>query len=112
MGDVKPPSGGTGDSGVLLLIHESGSNFSDSLETFLRTTTISMLHKPTASTFPIEEEKAGSRVVCYSYTHQIGEAAAQAKRGKNCKEGISNGRDDQMMASCTDDAQHAVCGAE
>lgn len=32
MGDVKPPSGGTGDSSVLLLIHGSGSTFSEALQ--------------------------------------------------------------------------------
>ena len=36
MGDVKPPSSGTGDSGVLLLIHDYGSNFSNAVERISR----------------------------------------------------------------------------
>ena len=48
MGDVKPPSGGTRDSSVLLLIHDPRSNFFDALETFSRRHKISRLQKPTS----------------------------------------------------------------
>lgn len=42
MGDVKPPCGGPGDSSVLLLIHDSGSSFSEALEICRERLTISM----------------------------------------------------------------------
>lgn len=45
MGDVKPPSSGTGDSRVLLLIHDYGSNFSDAVERISRRQKMSMLQK-------------------------------------------------------------------
>lgn len=113
MGDVKPPAGGTGDSSVLLLIHGSGSgsNFSDGLSTFLRTTTISMLHQPTASTIPMEEEKAGSRVVRFftrsSRLRRKRSGAKIARKESRMGEMINDGEFSLM----TDDAQYAVCGA-
>ena len=112
MGDVKPPSGGTGDSGVLLLIHESGSNFSDGLETLLRMTTISIFQCRTR--LPHQGARSRKRRQDRGWsvflTRWERRRRSEAKRGHRWQ-GKNFEWDDQMMASCTEDAQHAVWGA-